>query len=61
MALEKSETIARLDVSTAFLHAETRDDVHVKLDPEHEKRTSRIFNQLAVEESVERTEPCEDV
>ena len=29
-----SETIARLDVSIAFLHAEMRDDVHVKLDPD---------------------------
>ena len=32
VALGKSQTIACLDVSTAFLHAEMRDEVYIKMD-----------------------------
>ena len=32
VALDKSQTIACLDVSTAFLHAGMRDEVHIKMD-----------------------------
>ena len=32
VALGKPQTIARLDVSTAFLHAGIRDEVYTKLD-----------------------------
>ena len=52
VALGKSQTIACLDVSTAFLHAEMRGEVHIKMDAD----TLRMIR----EENLPNLQPFDD-
>ena len=52
VALGKSQTIACLDISTAFLHAKMKDEVYIKLDAD----TLRMTH----EENMTNLKPCDD-
>ena len=52
VALGKSQTVACLDVSTAFLHAEMKDEAHIKMDAD----TLRLIRK----ENVPNLQPFDD-
>ena len=56
VALGKSQTIACLDVSTAFLHVKMKDEVYIKLDAD----TLRMIHEENMTNPTEWTKPCID-
>ena len=58
VALGKSQTIACLDVSTAFLHAKINDEVYIQLDANTLRMIHEENHDMKV--STKWTKPCMD-